>query len=101
MKLYDTGVYLHNGKEIIPAAEAQLLKIPYRSIQPDRISQIQLITDLLQTVKNLVRPSLLAVITDHGILQHMVIFPDSSPKAKHLRTPPIISVLVDSTLSLI
>ena len=34
-------------------------------------------------------------------LQHMVIFPDSSPKAKHLRTPPIISVLVDSTLSLI
>ena len=24
MKLYDTGVYLHNGKEIIPAAEAQL-----------------------------------------------------------------------------
>ena len=24
MKLYDTGVYLQNGKEIIPAAEAQL-----------------------------------------------------------------------------
>ncbi len=24
MKLYDTGVYLHNGQEIIPAAKAQL-----------------------------------------------------------------------------
>ena len=24
MKLYDTGVYLQNGKKIIPAAEAQL-----------------------------------------------------------------------------
>lgn len=25
MKLYDTGVYLQNGKEIIPAAEASFL----------------------------------------------------------------------------
>ena len=24
MKLYDTGVYLQNGQEIIPAAQAQL-----------------------------------------------------------------------------
>ena len=24
MKLYDTGVYLNNGQEIIPAAKAQL-----------------------------------------------------------------------------
>ena len=52
---------------LIKPCFAVLLKIPDSGVKPDGIAKIQLIADLLQAVKNLVCPGLLAVITDYSV----------------------------------
>ena len=64
---------------LIKAGLIMLFEIPHCGIQPDRISQIHLITDLLKSVKDLVGSGIIAVITDNGVLKHAIVFPYFSP----------------------
>ena len=55
------------------------LKLSDIGIQPDGISQIKFITDLLQCMKNLVGTGIFCFITDNRIPEQMIVFPDFSP----------------------
>ena len=56
-----------------------LLEMADRSIQPDGIAKIHIITKLFKTVENLVCAGVFTVITYHFVLKHMVVFPNFSP----------------------
>ena len=60
-------INLFNKIILVKTRFIMLLEMADRSIQPDGIAKIQLIADLLQAVKNLVCPGLLAVITDYSV----------------------------------
>ena len=60
-------INLFNKIILVKTRFIMLLEKADRSIQPDGIAKIQLIADLLQAVKNLVCPGLLAVITDYSV----------------------------------
>ena len=60
-----------------------LLKFFYGRIQPDRLSQIKLIADLVQRMKDLVGTGVRTVVLNDGITQHMVIFKNLCPESKH------------------
>ncbi len=56
-------------------------------IQPDRLSKIKLITDLVYCGKDLVGAGVCCIIADHGIPQQMVISEYFSPYAEHRGSP--------------
>jgi hypothetical protein len=59
------------------------LKVQNRIIEPDRLAQIKLHTNLLQSPKNLMRARIVTAIGDTGILQHMIILKGTRPQTKH------------------
>ena len=48
-------------------------------VQPDRLSQIELIAYFVQSAKDLVGAGIVARILDAGILKHMIILKSSCP----------------------
>lgn len=66
---------------------AVAFKFGYGSVQPERLSQIKLQADLLQSVEDLMGARLLAAVFDHGILYHSVVFPFLGPQTKHTAPP--------------
>lgn len=49
------------------------------AVEPDRFSEIEAQTDLVKRVKDFMRPRILPVIRNDGILKHMIFFPDFGP----------------------
>lgn len=48
-------------------------------IQPDRFAEIKFIANLIQSIENLVGSCIVAVITDGGVFDHMIVFKFFSP----------------------
>lgn len=74
---------------LMKTGSAVALKFGYGSVQPERFSQIKLQADLLEGVEYLMGARFLAVILDHGILYHSVVFPFLGPQTKHA-VPPFL-----------
>ena len=49
------------------------------AVQPDRLSQIEFHTDFIQGVEHFMGTRFIAEVFDHGVLQHVVVFPELSP----------------------
>ena len=58
---------------------AETFEIRNVFIQPDRFSQIELVTDFFQRPEYLVGAGVIAVISNAGVLKHMIVFKYLSP----------------------
>ena len=67
-------------KIILPEpGPGMLLKIFHVGIQPDGLTKIKGIADVLQTAKNLVRAGILRFFAEDSVPEHVIVFPELSP----------------------
>ncbi len=67
-------------KAILPEAGFGMpLKFADIAVKPERFPKVKAQTDLVERAKDLMRPRILALIDDDGILKQMIFLPDFCP----------------------
>lgn len=56
-------------------------------IQPDGRTEIKLMADFVQRVKNFMGTGIVTAVLDAGVFQHMIIFKNFGPHTEHRKSP--------------
>ena len=78
--------------ETVPGKAGLIITLEIRNIyiQPDGGGEVKLMTDLVQSMEDLMRTGVSTAILQADILQNMIAFNDFCPHTKHKRSPCIL-----------